>query len=196
MRRRFLLRLCLGAGAWFAVSGHTPYGHWSVYRRKHLMIGSCRTDLESYALAETVAKTLVRDLPESSARASRATNQRRVASLLASDQWQVAVMRRAEAADLTKGRGLFEPVGAVPLNSLFAMGDHLLVCRTDFPELHAFLVSGALTQAAADIPGGAAPGAGAIPAHPGALAYAQGRPPPPAPVAAEPESEADHGHAH
>jgi hypothetical protein len=183
---------------WFALSGHTPYGHWKIYRQKHLLIGSCKTDPPSYPLAERIAETLVRDLPESSARASRAPDQRRIASLLASSQWQVSVLRREEADDLAAGRGLFETIGAVPLNSLFAMGDHLLVCRPDFPERHAWLVAATLTENATEIPGGAPAkaGAGAISVHPGALAYAAGEPLPPAPAAEKTESEADHGHPH
>ena len=198
MRRRHLLRIGMAGTAWFALSGHTPYGHWQIYRQKHLLIGSCKTDAPSYPLAQRIAETLVRQLPESSARASRAPDQRRIASLLASDQWQVSVLRRAEAADLAAGRDLFETVGAVPLNGLFAMGGHLLVCRPDFPDRHAWLVAATLTENAAGIQGGSPvePGATGIPIHPGALAHAEGKPLPPAPAAPETESEEDHGHPH
>ena len=197
MRRRHLLRIGMAGTAWFALSGHTPYGHWQIYRQKHLLIGSCKTDAPSYPLAQRIAETLVRQLPESSARASRAPDQRRIASLLASDQWQVSVLRRAEAADLAAGRGLFETVGAVPLNGLFAMGGHLLVCRPDFPDRHAWLVAATLTENAAEIPDGspAGPGAAGIPIHPGALAHAEGNSLPPA-AAVETESDENHGHSH
>jgi hypothetical protein len=86
----------------------------------------------------------------------------------------------------------------VPLNSLFAMGDHLLVCRPDVPDRHAWLVTATLTENAADIPDGTAPepGSSPIPAHPGALAYAAGEPLPPGPAAGETGPEADHGHGH
>lgn len=194
MDRRRFIGMGLGLAALVAGSGHTPYGHWKIYRRKHLMIGSCKTDAPSFPLAERIAETLLRDLPESSARASRAPDQRRVASLLASDQWQVSVLRRQDAVDLVAGLGMFEDIGAVPLNHLFAMGDHLLVCRPDFPDLHAWLVTEALTENAEGIPGGAAPKPGPIPVHAGALAYAQGDPLPAAPAAEE--TEANHGHSH
>lgn len=198
MRRRQLLRLGAAGTAWFALSGHTPYSHWQIYRQKHLMIGSCKTDAPSYPLAQRIAETLVSQLPESSARASRAPDQRRIASLLASDQWQVSVLRREEAADLVAGRGLFETVGAIPLRSLFAMGDHLLVCRPDFPDRHAWLVTATLTEYAAGITDGSPvePGTAGIPMHPGALAHAEGKPLPPAPAAEGTESEGDHGHPH
>lgn len=194
MERRFLLRLGVAGAAWCALSGHTPYGHWKIYRQKHLLIGSCRADPPSFALAERVAGTLVRQLPESRARASRAPDQQRIASLLASDQWQVSVLRRPEAIDLVAGHGLFATVGAVPLNSLFELGDHLLVCRPDFPDLHAWLVTATLTRNAAEIPGGAAPRADAVPVHPGAHAYIEGEPVPAGPAVGE--TDQDHGHAH
>ena len=198
MRRRRIIRLGAAGMAWFALTGHTPYRQWKVYRQKHLLIGSCKTDPPSYMLAEQIAETLVRSLPESSARASRAPDQRRIASLLASNQWQVSVLGRGEAADLASGRGLFETVGAVPLHSLFAMGEHLLVCRPDFPDRHAWLVAATLTENAAGIPGGSPVDAGesTTPVHPGANAYAAGAPPPPASAAEESEFKAMHGHSH
>ena len=116
-----------------------------------------RLEKENQRLAERIAETLVRWLPESSARASRAPDQRRIASLLASSQWQVSVLNRAEAADLAAGRGLFDTIGSLALRSLFAMGDHLLVSRVDFPFRHAWLVAATLTENAAAIPGGCRP---------------------------------------
>jgi len=196
VRRRFLLRFGAAGVAWFTLSGHTPYGHWKIYRQKHLLIGSCRADPPSFALAEQIASTLVRQLPESRARASRAPDQHRIASLLASDQWQVSVLRRREAVDLVAGRGLFETVGAVPLNSLFEMGEHLLVCRPDFPDIHAWLVTATLTGNAGGIPGGAAPQVGAVPVHPSAHAYIEGEPVPAGPAVGETETKPDQGHSH
>lgn len=198
MERRVFARIAVAGVAWFALSAHTPYGHWTIYRQKHLLIGSSRTDPASYALAERIAATLVRYLPESSARASRGPDLNRVASLLASDQWQVSVLRRQDAVDLAAGRGLFASVGAVPLRSLFAMGDHLLVCRADFPDRHAWLVAATLTENAGDIPGGAPVGrdVNGIALHPGARAYAEGAPLPPAPAAAQSDADPDHGHPH
>ena len=194
-RRRFL---CLGVAgtALLALTGHTPYRQWKVYRRKHLLIGSCRTDPPSYALAQRIAETLVRWLPESSARASRAPDQRRIASLLASDQWQVSVLSRGDAADLAAGRGLFDTVGPLPLRSVFAMGNHLLVCRLEFPFRHAWLVAATLTENAAAVPDGqpAEIGDGTVPVHPGASAYAAGVPLPPVPR--EDESGFEPGHPH
>ena len=181
-----------------ALSGHTPYRQWKVYRHKHLIIGSCRTDPPTYALAERLAETLLRWLPESRARAGRAPDQRRIASLLASNQWQVSVLGRGDAADLAAGRGLFDTLGPLPLRSMFAMGEHFLVCRVDFPIRHAWLVAATLTKNAAAIPGGhpVGPGAGSVPVHPGAHAYASGEPLPDAPRAEDSASEPGDTHTH
>ncbi len=198
MKRRRFARIAVAGVAWFALSGHTPYGHWTVYRRKHLLIGSSRTDPPSFALAERIAETLARHLPESRARASRAPDLRRIASLLASDQWQVSVLRRLDAVEIAAGSGLFSAIGAVKLRSLFTLGEHLLVCRADFPDRHAWLVTAALVENAREIPGAAAiDGEGdAIPMHPAARAYLSGAPLPPGPAAAPAEADPDHGHPH
>jgi len=198
MSRRRLLCLGVAATAWLALSGHTPYRQWKVYRQKHLLIGSCRADPPSYQLAERIAETLVRWLPESSARASRAPDQRRVASLLASNQWQVSVLAQGDAADLAAGRGLFDTLGSLPLRSMFTKGEHLLVCRVDFPFRHAWLVAATLTENAAAVPGGhpVKSGEETIPVHPGAHAYASGAPLPPARQAEDAASGPGHVHTH
>lgn len=181
MQRRRLLRATLLGAAWWCGAGHTPYRQWRVYRQKHLLIGSSRADPASYDLARQVAGVLVRELPDSRARSSRAPDQRRIASLLASDQWQVAVLLRDDALDLARGSGMFEPVGPVPLSVLFAMDEHLLVSRPDFPGRHAWLVVQVLAEHANEM-AGARPLDGPvdiIPLHPGALAHARGEEPPP-----------------
>ncbi|MCZ7600740.1 MAG: hypothetical protein M5U09_27555 [Gammaproteobacteria bacterium] len=75
---------------------------------------------------------------------------------------------------------MFEPVGAVPLSTLFAMGEHLLVARPDFPEHHAWLVAHVLSGHANEVAGGRTVdrSIGGIPAHAGAMAHARGEPPP------------------
>lgn len=195
--RRLFLRLGVAGGAWLALGGHTPYGHWEVYRRKHLLIGACRADPATFPLAQRIVEVLARQLPESSPRASRAPDQQRLASLLASDQMQVIILRAGEAAALADGRDPFVTIGAVSLNRLFTMGEHLLLCRPGFPDRHAWLLAEALSRHGGAIPGGARadPSAGPVPVHAGALAHSRGAP---LPGAAEPSDApaADHGHAH
>ena len=42
-------------------AAHTPYRQWDVYRQKHLLIGTCRADPDSYPLGKRlVANSSVR----------------------------------------------------------------------------------------------------------------------------------------
>jgi hypothetical protein len=90
----------------------------------------------------------------------------------------VAILSAADAAALVEGRPPFADFGGVALAGLFGLGDYLLVSRADFPARHAYLVSRTLYEHRALIPG-ARPlkaGMGALPLHPGTLAYLQGEP--------------------
>ena len=173
-------RALLGGGialAWFAASAHTPYRQWRVYRQRHLMIVASKTDPEGFRLSRAVAETLAEHLPDSHARPSRAPSAARVASLLGTGQMDVAVLPRAEAAALRAGDDPFRESGPVDLEALFDLGDHLLVCRAEFPEEHAFLVvqtlyrnRAALAHAGARLP---VAGHGPLPPHPGVMEFVE-----------------------
>lgn len=172
-RRAFLL-----AAAGVIVAGHTPFLQWTVYRKRHLLILGSKADPAGYRLVVAVAETLARDLPDSKARPSRASNERRLASLLATGQMDVAVLTPATAQAIAGGAGAFADAGPVDLRLLLRLGDHLLVARADFPEQHAFLVVEALDHARLEgagaqvaLPGAAPP----LPVHPGALLYGKER---------------------
>jgi TRAP-type uncharacterized transport system substrate-binding protein len=195
MDRRGLLRLGLAATAWVVASGHTPYRQWTVYRQRHLVIGTCRADAPTYPLGKKIAATLATYLPESEARVSRAPDQWRLASLISTEQMQVILLSRADAAGLVAGDAPFADFGGLPLAALFAFGDYLLVSRPDFPRRHAYLVAQTLAEHATEIPG-AQPVTAAgntVPTHPGALAYIQGQPLPPHVTEPEPGSD-EHDH--
>jgi hypothetical protein len=197
--RRLTRRAVLQGGAAIAASllaaAHTPYEQWVVYRKRRLLIGCSRAEPESYDLAKAVAAALLERLPESQAGVSRAPDKFRLASLLSTDQMDVALLLRDDALALARGRAPFRDYGAVPLAVLYAFGDYLLISRADFPEHHAYLVARALNAAPAGVPNGGLPPDGLTdpPAHPGTLAYARGLPPPEAEHAA---SDHDHGHDH
>jgi hypothetical protein len=178
--RRAFLQVGLVATAWFATAGHTPYRQWQVYRRKHLLIGTSRADAPSYPLGQKIAEVLATYLPESSARVTRGPDPWRLASLLTSAQLEVALLSNADVAALRDGRAPFEAFGPTDLNALFAFGDHLLVCRPDFPPHHAYQVVQTLSENAARIAGAMPIDATASPVaiHAGARAYALGEPMP------------------
>ena len=179
--RRALLRFAAVAGAVLLTCAHTPYRQWQVYRRKHLIIGTSRADTMSYPLGQRIVALLATHLPESRARVTRGPDPWRLASLITSGQLEVVLLAKADAAALRDGRAPFEAFGATDLRALFAFGDHVLICRPDFPERHAYRVVETLSAQGRVIPGAAPadPIAGQIPIHPGALTYLRGEPAPP-----------------
>ena len=175
-RRTFLSRGLRAAGAlglWVALGAHTPYRQWTVYRKRHLLILSSKTDPEGFRLCQAVAETLAEHLPDSKARPSRAPNFARVASLLGTRQMDVALVPRERAATL--GAGGASGAGPFELLRLFDFGAHALVSRAEFPEAHAYLLVRTLDEHRERLPvkwaAPAGPGDTAPPPHPGALEY-------------------------
>ena len=168
-------------------SGHTPYRQWMVYRQRHLLILTDRSDPPSYPLGKLVAAVLATHLPASKARVTRAPHTERIASLISSKQLDVALMSPPDAAALAAGLPPFEAYGPVALRTLIALNGYLLVCRDDFPARHAYAVTSTLDLHRDELPQAAAASAEppAIPLHPGALAYFEGVPLP-AETVAEP----------
>ncbi len=186
MRRRTFLGLTL-AGAILALApmpaaAHTPYLQWAMYRKRHLLILTSKTDAPTFPLGKRVAEVLAERLPASQSRVTRAPHTERIASLISTKQMEVAILSPADAENLMEGRAPFADYGPVALRTIVALGDYLLICRDDFPDLHAYLVAKTLVAGKADLPAPVTAGdGGKIPLHPGAEAFFQGRPPPPAP---------------
>ena len=177
--RRDTLRLASAAGAALFCTAHTPYQQWVVYRRRVLLVGSSRDDPAGYDLGRRIAETLARHLPESRSRVSRAPSAQRLASLIATDQMDVAVLPQAAGRALAAGAPPYADFGAVPLSLLYGFEHHLLVCRAEFPASHAYLVSRTLAETLAAEPGAAlsmADPEGALALHPGSRDYLLGRP--------------------
>lgn len=185
--RRAALRLACAAGAWLLTGAHTPYRQWTLFRRTHLLIGSTRADAPSYAIGQQVATLLAEALPESRARVSRAPDLWRLASLISTGQWQVAIVARDDARAMTIGAAPFEDFGPIALRGLLEIGEHRLICRADFPDRHAYLVTATLAEHMERLPHATPPDPSdpEIAIHPGALAYLIGLPPPQAATVAE-----------
>jgi TRAP-type uncharacterized transport system substrate-binding protein len=185
MTRREFLGSVLVVTALVFGSGHAPYPQWAVYRRKHLLILTDKTDPPSYKLGKRVAEVLATHLPASEARVTRAPFTRRIASLISTKQMDVAILSRDNAAALMEGRAPFAEFSPVALRALAGLGDYLLVCRDDFRALHAYLVARTLAENRAEIgvaftparPGALDPDS-RVPTHPGARAFYAGLPPP------------------
>jgi len=133
VNRRRALRLSVGVAAALLLGGHTPYGQWVVYRKKHLLIGCHKLDPETYDLAKRVVALLAEHLPAAQSRIARAPDAGRLASLLGTAQMAVAIVNSVDAEAMLGGTGRFEAYGAVSLRLLLPIAGRLLIARTDFP---------------------------------------------------------------
>jgi hypothetical protein len=176
-RRRLLTALAAIAGA-VALTAHSPYRQWVVYRQAHLLIFTSRDDPVSDALGERIAARLREVLPESKARVARAPHAGRIASLITTNQADVAVLSRANAAALFRREAPFQDYAAVALRVLAETPRYQLVCREDFKDEHAYLVAEALAgdpgEPKLTVPDGAPDRTNGVPAHAGAAAFARG----------------------
>ena len=167
MRRRDWL---IGAAALAvapAARAHTPYRQWVVYRERHLLIGCHKRDPAAYDRAKAIEAWLAEALPDARARTARAPDAARLASLFATDQLQLGLLRAEEAAAMGAGRDPFAPYGAVPLTALAGLGEHLLCAVAGFRDDHGELLLDALAGGAPalrPLP----PAGGAPPPHPAA----------------------------
>jgi hypothetical protein len=176
MHRRPFLAALTGSAAALLLSGHTPYRQWKLYRESHLLVFTTRDDPGSDELGERIAARLREVLPDSGAEVARAPHAARIASLITSNQADVAVLSRANAAALFDRREPFADYPAIALRALVETAQYQLVCREDFKPDHAYLVAEALAGDPG-VPALTVPGsAGAVPPHPGALAFARGEP--------------------
>ena len=180
--RRAVFRLGLAGTAALLCLGHTPYRQWVKYRQQHLLIMSDKTDPPSFPLSLAVAATLLEHLPDSQAQASRAVDLHRLVSLLTTGQIEVALMRPADAVALAADAPPMAGYRPVVLRVLAALGEHLLVCRADFPDHHAYLVTATIEENRGEIHDQVAelkdPVAipETVPLHAGARAYRDGQP--------------------
>ncbi|MEM9222702.1 MAG: hypothetical protein AAGB11_09900 [Pseudomonadota bacterium] len=139
------LALAVASGA----LAHTPYRQWVVYRKKHLLLGTHRDDDAGYRTAKDAAAHLVEALPASKARVARAPAPSRLASLLATDQLDVAILKPSLAAEMAAGRNVFAAYGPIDLKTLLMLSDgRMLVAHARFPDEHAELVADALLGSA------------------------------------------------
>ena len=172
LSRRALTLGLLGAGLAHPSLAHTPYGQWVVYRQKHLLVGCHKRDPAGYALAKAIVAELAAHLPDAKARVARAPAASRLASLIATEQLDVAVLEAASAAAMASGGDGFASTGRIELTTLVPLeGRRVLVAHARFPERHGRLVADALS----DMSDPGDPLATTLPMHPGALKAATER---------------------
>ena len=141
MNRREFLTGGVGALACFPLLGHTPFPQWKVYRKLHLFIVVNREDAVACEVGDAIAHTLATELPESRAMVTRAQNSLRLASLISTQQLDVALVHRAELAAWRAGESPYDQLEPVALKELFGVGNYLLISRDDFLPDHAAVVA-------------------------------------------------------
>jgi len=178
-RRQFLSLAAASAGS-VLLSGHSPYRQWMVYRETHLIILTSRDDLGADDLGEKIAAVVREALPDSRATVGRGPRVQRIASLISSRQAEVGVVSWPNSLAMFRGEEPFQEYGAIPLRVLVQNDAYRLVCHDEFLPQHGFLLAEALMENGRNlglsIPQRDAVDAGDIPAHLGALAFAEGRP--------------------
>jgi TRAP-type uncharacterized transport system substrate-binding protein len=182
LTKRVFVMLALLTVTWIVGTGHTPYRQWVVFRERHLFVVTSRTDGSSYDLGKRVAEVLATQLPESRARVTRAPNMERVGSLISTKQFDVALLSRNHAVAMLHGRPPFTEYGPVQIRTIIELGNYILVCRSDFPARHAYLVAKTLTIHHDKLPSAAmgkskvvTESAAEVPMHSGATAYLENR---------------------
>ena len=189
-RRSFLARLSLASAlTWLPVTlamAHTPYRFWNVFRKRNMQIMTSLEDEAGDDKGEAWVAVLRDKLPLSRAMVSRAHKLTRTASLLKTDQVKIAVLSHAHAQQMLSGAAPFTEFVPMQLEILVDDGQHLLVCRTDVPLYHGYLITMALMEAADSLkllkP---APARFGMALHPGALACYRGEKLEPPPVPAD-----------
>lgn len=162
MRRRRLLQT--GLESWLFLPwlflplvGHTPFPQWKIYRQRHLFIAIDRTDATAYSLSHILTEILDRDLPTAQAKVTRAVNAAGIASLMSTEQLDLALMRKTDAVAWMQGAEAFHTIEPVSLRTLVDLGEYLLLCRANFPDHHASVIAHTLTHALTKRPTGHTP---------------------------------------
>ncbi|MEM7649970.1 MAG: hypothetical protein AAF283_12380, partial [Cyanobacteria bacterium P01_A01_bin.70] len=89
----------------------------------------------------TIAHTLADELPESRAMVTRARDALRVASLLSTQQLDVALVKRSQFTAWQQHASPYDQLKPTDLKAIFTAGDYVLVSRDDFLADHATLIS-------------------------------------------------------
>lgn len=174
-RRSFIGAFLAAALQPMSSSAHTPYKQWAVYRQKHLLVGCHKDDPETYELSKEIVALLETDLPTASARVARAPAATRLASLLATDQLNVAVLAPETAVAMQSGAGIFAAYGSIALGTLLPIGNKVLVAHQRLHDNHAWQITKALQpMTTADVKTVSPP----LAWHKGSLEYVLGKPKP------------------
>ncbi|MGK7889231.1 MAG: hypothetical protein AB4042_07845 [Leptolyngbyaceae cyanobacterium] len=138
MKRRDCLK-GMGAIAFFPLA-HTPFPQWKIYRKRNLFIVVNREDSVAYELGHAIAHTLADEIPESRAMVTRARDALRLASLISTEQLDVALLPKSELTAWQGNQSPYDQIQPTALKELFEVNDYVLISREDFLADHADLI--------------------------------------------------------
>ncbi|MEM9483346.1 MAG: hypothetical protein AAGA83_06600 [Cyanobacteria bacterium P01_F01_bin.116] len=136
MKRRDCLNSMGAVIALFPLA-HTPFPQWKVYRKLHLFIVVNREDIVAYNLGQAIAHTLADEIPESRAMVTRAHDSLRLASLISTQQLDVALVPRTELMAWRDHQYPYDQLQPTSLKELFEVENYVLISRDDFRSEHA-----------------------------------------------------------
>ena len=110
---------------------HSPWSSYVVYRQKHLLIMSSKTDLNSYPYSEVLIQAINREEPRAMARPARAQDLQRCYDLFATNQMQFMILPRSDTLEMLTSQGSFGAKEPLPGKILYEFGGLTLSVRDD-----------------------------------------------------------------
>lgn len=157
MFRRTFLCLLLALFVPQTAQAHSPWGQYAVYRQKHLLILSTRDDRDSYGYSKLLVDVINKAAPQASARPARAINLDRAYNLLRSNQFQFALLSKANIRSMRTATGAYAGKPPVDLKTIYKFDDLEFVVRADFPDELVAIVTEAVLSNIAALPGALSP---------------------------------------
>ena len=136
-----------------AAHAHSPWGQYAVYRQKHLLILSTRDDPDSYGYSKLLVSAINKSAPEASARPARAVNLDRAYNLLRTDQFQFALLSKANIDAMRTASGAFADKSPVDLKTVYRFDNLEFVVLADFPQRLVSVVTEAVLSNISALPG-------------------------------------------
>ena len=136
---------------------HSPWSRYVVYRQKHLLIMSAKTDPNSYPYSELVIQAINREEPSAMARPARAQDLQRCYDLFATNQMQFMLLPRSVTVDMFMSQGDFAAKEPLPGKILYEFGDLTLSVRDDVDANIVRTITFAILEQLKSLPNAASP---------------------------------------
>ena len=154
MNRRLFLSLLFFSP--FATA-HSPWGQYTVYRQKHLLIMSSKADPNSYPYSEILVNAINKEEPTARARPARARDLERCYSLFLTDQMQFMLLPRDSSTEMREASGAFRGRQPLPMKTVYEFDNLILSVRDDMDANIIRIVTYSILERLSDLPRAAEP---------------------------------------